>query len=190
MATLGVREKVLSAAMDEFHRVGFNGSSVDDITKLAKVPKGSFYNHFKSKEVLAVEVLQQFSVQRPHAILLNHDISPIKRIKQYFDKMAEEFAQSDYKKGCLLGNFSSELSDHSELVQEKLESLFSKWSKLLAGVIHEAQEAGEIKAELKSDHLAGFILSAWQGTLVRSRATRSQAPLKEFKQVLFNELLK
>lgn len=190
MAIQGVREKILKAATDQFHRVGFNGSSVDDITSLAGVPKGSFYNHFKSKEVLAVEVLQEFAMARPHSILLNKQVTAVKRLKQYFGKMGEEFAESDYKKGCLLGNFSSELSDHSDIIQAKLESLFSNWSKLLAGVIQEGQDSGEIKSTLKAEQLAGFILSAWQGTLVRSRAIHDQAPLKDFKYVVFNELLK
>jgi len=38
--------------------------------------------------------------------------------------------------------------------------------------------------------LAGFILSAWQGTLLRVRATPDPEPLKEFQRMLFNVLLK
>ena len=38
-----------------FHTRGFNGCSVQDIVDAAGVPKGSFYNHFDSKEALGVE---------------------------------------------------------------------------------------------------------------------------------------
>jgi len=38
--------------------------------------------------------------------------------------------------------------------------------------------------------LAGFILSAWQGTLLRVRATRDPEPLKQFQRMLFNVPLK
>jgi AcrR family transcriptional regulator len=44
MAQVNVRDNVVRAGLDQFHRVGFNGSSVEDITDLAAVPKGSFYN--------------------------------------------------------------------------------------------------------------------------------------------------
>jgi TetR/AcrR family transcriptional regulator, transcriptional repressor for nem operon len=190
MATQNVREKILKAGVDQFHRVGFNGSSVDDITSLAGVPKGSFYNHFKSKEVLAVEVLDRYALSGPNSILMNKEVSPLKRIKQYFAKLAEGFVGSGYNKGCLLGNFSSELSDHSDIVQSKLKHLFSDWSQLLASVIQEAQDAGEIKSSMKATHLSGFVLSAWQGTLLRSRALQDQSPIREFTQVMFHELLK
>jgi TetR/AcrR family transcriptional repressor of nem operon len=48
------REKILKAAGALFHEFGYNGTSVQDIVRKAEVPKGSFYNYFKSKEELAI----------------------------------------------------------------------------------------------------------------------------------------
>src|SRR5213079_2788197 len=47
------RNAILEAAMKQFIERGFSACSVEDITKAARVPKGSFYNHFKSKQLLA-----------------------------------------------------------------------------------------------------------------------------------------
>ena len=43
-----------------FSKSGFNGCSVQDITECAGVPKGSFYNHFDSKEALAAAALEHY----------------------------------------------------------------------------------------------------------------------------------
>ena len=185
-----VREKLLGAALDQFHRVGFNGSSVEDITSLAGVPKGSFYNHFKRKEDLAVEVIDRYVGVGPHAHLSKIEIPPLKRIKQYFALLGKDFVASGYKKGCLLGNFSTELSDHVAPVRAKLKSAFSNWVSLLAAVIREGQVAGEIEAKQKPEQLAGFLLSAWEGTLLRARAENDPAILKEFVSVAFGQVLK
>jgi AcrR family transcriptional regulator len=48
------QEKLLKAAINLFHEFGYNGTSVQDIVSAAKVPKGSFYNYFKSNEALAI----------------------------------------------------------------------------------------------------------------------------------------
>ncbi len=48
-----VRERLLEAGVRIFSKSGFNGCSVQDITECAGVPKGSFYNHFDSKEAWA-----------------------------------------------------------------------------------------------------------------------------------------
>jgi AcrR family transcriptional regulator len=52
-----VRGKLVEAGLETLHAKGFNGCSVQDITEAAGVPKGSFFNHFKTKEALALEVL-------------------------------------------------------------------------------------------------------------------------------------
>ena len=77
-----VREKVVIAGLQEFHRLGFNGCSVEDITSLAGVPKGSFYNHFKSKEDLALEAIERFREAGLHKSLGESNRSPVKRLKR------------------------------------------------------------------------------------------------------------
>jgi TetR/AcrR family transcriptional repressor of nem operon len=189
MAKANVREKVVRAGLDQFHRVGFHGSSVEDITDLAEVPKGSFYNHFKSKEELAVEVIDRYIEQGPHAMLEDAGIPPVKRLKGYFSALGQKFTDSGFKKGCLIGNFSSELADHSDPVRRRLETAFDNWVRRIAGVIREAQKAGEVDSKLKPEALAGALLSAWEGALLRARVAGDAAPLKEFMAVGFGRLI-
>jgi len=54
---LSTRQKIVSAAFDRFHALGYTACGVQEIVDAAGVPKGSFYNYFKAKELLAVEVL-------------------------------------------------------------------------------------------------------------------------------------
>jgi TetR/AcrR family transcriptional repressor of nem operon len=184
-----VRDKIVQAGIDQFHRVGFNGSSVEDITDLAAVPKGSFYNHFKSKEDLALEVIDRYIEHAPHALLADTGVPPVKRLKRYFASFVEEFVASGCKKGCLLGNFSSELADHSGPVRRRLETTFDDWVKRIANVIKEAQVAGEVDSKLKSEQLAGVLLSAFEGALLRARASGDSTALKEFMGVGFSRLI-
>jgi TetR/AcrR family transcriptional regulator, transcriptional repressor for nem operon len=189
MAKPNVRDKILRAGLDRFHRVGFNGSSVEDITDLAGVPKGSFYNHFKSKEDLALQVIGRYIEQSPHALLGDTAIPPLKRLKSYFSALGQQFVDSGYKKGCLLGNFSSELADHSGPVRRRLEIAFDDWVKQIAAVIKEAQKVGEVDSKLKPEQLAGVLLSAFEGALLRGRVSGDSAPLKEFTAVGFGRLI-
>lgn len=64
MAKPNVRERLLDAGVEAFHRRGFNGCGVQEITEAAGVPKGSFYNHFASKEALGAAVLDRYWQQR------------------------------------------------------------------------------------------------------------------------------
>ena len=53
-----VRDKLIAAAVDAFHARGFRACTIEHIADRAKVLKGSFYNHFKSNEALAAEVVK------------------------------------------------------------------------------------------------------------------------------------
>jgi len=61
-------ERLLDAAVDAFSRRGYGDVNVDDICKAARIAKGSFYRHYRSKEELffaaaeaaATEVAESF----------------------------------------------------------------------------------------------------------------------------------
>lgn len=50
------REAILSAAIEEFYTKGYEGSSMDTISKEANVSKATIYNHFKNKEELFLAI--------------------------------------------------------------------------------------------------------------------------------------
>jgi TetR/AcrR family transcriptional repressor of nem operon len=113
----------------------------------------------------------------------------LKRLKAYFTALLQESVDSSYKKGCLLGNFSSELADHSGPVRSRLEGAFDNWLKLIANVIREAQRAGEVDSKVKAEQLAGVLLSAFEGALLRARVAGDSTPLKEFIAIGFGRLI-
>ena len=60
MARPSKREEIAQAALRQFREYGFNATGVSDITAAAGAPKGSFYNHFTSKEECALEALSRY----------------------------------------------------------------------------------------------------------------------------------
>jgi TetR/AcrR family transcriptional regulator of autoinduction and epiphytic fitness len=53
------RQDILTAAIEEFRRNGFEGTSMDRVAAIAGVSKRTVYNHFPSKEVLFTEMMVQ-----------------------------------------------------------------------------------------------------------------------------------
>jgi AcrR family transcriptional regulator len=54
------RAALLSAARAVFAQKGYHAATVDDITRLAGVAKGTFYLHFEEKREIYVEVVRAF----------------------------------------------------------------------------------------------------------------------------------
>lgn len=185
-----VRQKIIDAGLKVLIEKGFNGSGVQDITTAAGVPKGSFYNHFESKEALGAEVVDLYGRDNPRrAILADTSIPPMQRLRAHFERLNAVFTDADFGRGCLLGNFSAELSGQSELIRERLASLYRNWSSDIATVIGEAQADGSLSTQTPAPDLAAFLLDAYEGTLLRVRVEKSGQAFERFMTVAFTQIL-
>src|SRR5467141_1137047 len=140
MARPNVRERLLDAGVEIFHRCGFNGCGVQEITEAAGVPKGSFYNHFASKEALGAAVLDRYWQHRAGAtlrILEDSEVRPRERLRRHFAAMAANMAKRGYTGGCLIGNLGAELSDQSKLVSDRLAAVFAGWTEAVETCIRD-----------------------------------------------------
>ncbi|HVJ54267.1 MAG TPA: TetR family transcriptional regulator C-terminal domain-containing protein [Aliidongia sp.] len=191
MARPNCREKILDAAVQTLHERGFNGCGVQDITDAAGVPKGSFYNHFESKEVLGAEALDRFwqsSACGFLSILSDESLTPLDRLRRYFESAGSALAGRDYACGCLIGNLSVELSDQSRLVRDRLASVFAGWTRSIEICLRDAQRAGQVRADLDAGMLAGFLLNAWQGAVLRSRVEKDGGAFAAFQDIIFKTI--
>lgn len=184
-----VRRRLVDAGLALFHARGYHATGVQDITDAAGVPKGSFYNHFPSKQALAIVAVRQYAESGPLDVLLAHEGHPVPAIRTHFEVLADRFQGADWRQGCLIGNFANELADQDEDVRATVNELLTAWTALLAGVIGDAQAAGHVATSLPAETLAGTVLSMWEGSLTRARAARTRAPLDEFFTLAFDHLL-
>jgi TetR/AcrR family transcriptional repressor of nem operon len=174
------------------HAEGYAATGIQSIVEGADVPKGSFYNHFASKEAFGTEVIGAFSDRwqgKLRDFLCNPQVAPLARLEAYFEDRIEALRASNYARGCLLGNFSAEAADHSELIRESLAKHFRAWTGAIEQCIGEAQDRGALGKQYSAAILAGFILNSWEGALLRMRVEKSDAPLVEFKNVIFGKVL-
>jgi TetR/AcrR family transcriptional repressor of nem operon len=147
--TSDAREKILAAAESLIALRGYSALGVAEICEAAGVPKGSFYYFFKSKEALALAVLDgHWAVERQGWVAaLAEDIEPLQRLRRLFEATrAEQLAGQQSCgtiSGCLFGNLTLELSNQTELIRERLQQVFNEQVDLVEKVIAEAVEHGD-----------------------------------------------
>jgi TetR/AcrR family transcriptional repressor of nem operon len=190
MAKHDTKEKIIQAGLKTLLEKGFNGVGVQEITEVAGVPKGSFYNHFESKEALGVEIVERYGMgSTRRAVLTDKTVRPLERLRTHFAALNDMFTASKFNRGCLLGNFSAELANQSPAVRDSLAQLFKKWTKDLEVAIADAQAEGSIASKARAGDLAAFVLDAYEGTLLRARVERSRSPFDRFMKLAFEQIL-
>ena len=185
-----VRAQIVDAAYEQFHRHGYNAAGVKLITDSAGVPKGSFYNHFESKEALALVVMDRYGETRHIDKLTEASTPPLTRLRNHFEALAADIENFDYERGCVYGNFSLEAADHIPAIREGVRDAFDLWAKPIAAAIREAQEGGSITSAQEPETLARFLLNAWEGAIVGERATKDGSSFAAFFTVAFEVVLR
>lgn len=193
MARPSIRNRIVEAGLKVMFRKGYNGSGVRDIMAEAAAPQGSFTNHFRSKEAFASAVLDHYFDHVKGLVaqaLGDTSLSPRQRLQRYLDIITERLAADDFARGCLIGDFSLEAAPLSEMLRERLETIFTEWRAPFAACIAEAQEAGEFPRTFSPEDLAEFLLASWEGAILRMKVTRSREPLDRFKRIAFATVFK
>jgi TetR/AcrR family transcriptional repressor of nem operon len=184
------REQIVQAGLKCLLERGYNGVGVQDITTAAGVPKGSFYNHFDSKEALGAEIVERYGAgSTRREILTDTSIAPLQRLRRHFERLNAIFADSKFERGCILGNFSAELSGQSDLIRSSLRDLYGRWTGDLEGAIREAQERGDVGNKTAAADIAAFLLDAYEGALLRARVERTSRPFDRFMHLTFGQIL-
>jgi TetR/AcrR family transcriptional regulator, transcriptional repressor for nem operon len=184
-----MREEIVEAALERFHAQGFNAAGVKDITDTAGVPKGSFYNHFDSKEALALVALERYGESLRMPMLTDTAVEPLARLRAHFEFLRDVMVGSGLTRGCLFGNFGVEIGDHSDTLRSGVREGLRTWTGLVAAVLTEARQQGSVRADLDPERTAGFVVNAWEGTLIEARTTRSTDAFDSFFAIVFGALL-
>jgi TetR/AcrR family transcriptional repressor of nem operon len=190
MSASDARQRIVAAAMKTILERGYNRSGVQDIAAAARVPKGSFYTYFASKEALGAELVEQYEQSCPgRAGLKDKAVPALVRLRRHFEVSSDFYIRMNYRRGCLLGNFSAELSGQSALIRKRLAALFLAWTKDIESTIRDAQAEGTMSTNTNANTLAMFLLDAYEGAILRARVEKSRRAFDTFMSVAFATLL-
>ena len=171
---------------------GFQITGIDEILSIVGVPKGSFYYYFKSKREFGVAVVDnyvQFYAQKMALLFDNPERTPLQRLQDFVDDGKLGMAKYDFKRGCLIGNMGQELAALNDEFRVRLEQVMQAWEARVTALLRLAQDLGEIAQTNDPESLSQFFWIGWEGAILRSKLTRSVAPLDQFAQIFFHKVL-
>ena len=184
------RQKILDHGIQMLMTQGYHGTGINELLKTVKVPKGSFYNYFESKEEFAAEAITHYIepfIQRLTSHLENSKINSLTALKYYYAELIDEIGKGDFKGGCLLGNLMGEISDTSKLCKQSLALAIGRYKKLQENALLQAQRDGLVRNDKTAESMANLLVNNWQGALLRMKLEQSVQPLQEFCDTLLDD---
>lgn len=177
------KEALIRAGMEVLTEKCFTVASIDEILQKVGVPKGSYYYYFSSKAEFGRQLLDRyvaFFANKLRRNLNNTSVAPLARIGEFAADAARGMAKYDFKRGCLVGNMSQEMTTIPEHFADQLRAGYELWQSIVEQCLVEAQESGEIAANADCRKLASVFWSGWEGAVMRARVEQRADPMYAF----------
>ncbi|HEX3546369.1 MAG TPA: TetR/AcrR family transcriptional regulator [Mycobacterium sp.] len=157
---------VVAAARDEFWTRGYAATSVDDLTNVTGLGKGSLYGAFGDKHGLFLRALEDYIASALDGIrteLRDPAHSAYHRLARHIRAQARAVAADTGRRGCMMANSAAELGAVDDDVERTVERAYAEWGAELVATIKEAQRDGTIDKKQNPQALAITLLAFMRG---------------------------
>lgn len=193
------RDKILAESRDLVLKNGFSGTSIDNILEKTGITKGAFFYHFKTKNVLAKALIEDFA--REDISYLNEALEKteplqgdaLHRLLQFIQEFIDMMADlSEPPPGCLYASYLSETNQFDDEIREFITTTILLWRKALELLLHNVLEENDVKITVDIASLADLLIVIFEGSYVVSKAVheadltaKQLIHLKNYFQLLF-----
>ncbi|MBD1861626.1 MULTISPECIES: TetR/AcrR family transcriptional regulator [Trichocoleus] len=165
------RAKILQEAATLFNQQGYAGSSMSDIMQATGLQKGGIYNHFTSKQALALEAFD-FAFQRCQERLRialatkQHAIERLQAILGVFYSFIED---PPIAGGCPILNTAIESDDANPALRDRAQAAMNTLRNSIRRTVERGIARGEIRPTVEADTVATVMISTLEGALMMSK---------------------
>lgn len=172
---LQTREKILKAAVSLFREKGFEATTVQEITEIASIAKGTFFNYFPTKESIML-ALAEDRLHQIHQYITTYRLDKLptlSKLRAYVSYLLGEYPLNQH--------LTRNVWRH---VIENESTIFNIWKQVLQEGIHQ----GDVKKDTDVTSWAHIINSHFYYTLVTSNEPSLDGFLNQLMELLHTSL--
>ena len=173
MTTKGekTRRRIVERAAGVFNTKGYFGSSMTDLVREIGLEKGGIYNHFASKEELALEAFDYAvgTMQERFQAALEGKEEALESLFAIVDVLGGLAEDPPVEGGCTVLNTAVESDDAHMELKDRAREAMSGWLRLIGSVIKEGVRNGEIRPGTNPRETASVVVATLEGAVMLSR---------------------
>lgn len=182
MTTKGdkTRRRIVEKAAEVFNTKGYFGSSMTDLVREIGLEKGGIYNHFASKEELALEAFDYAAgtMRERFQAALEGKEGALERLFAIVDVLGGLAEDPPVPGGCPVLNTAVESDDAHMKLNERAREAMSGWLRLIGSIIKEGVRSGELRPGTNSRETASVVVATLEGAVMLSRLYDDPAYMK------------
>ena len=174
-------DKVLSKAMEQFWREGYEASSIQKLLDCTGINRGTLYNSFGDKETFFKSCVDQYGLITEAQILRslrNEKFSAWNAIEAYFDEAILNISNKHRSMGCMLVNSLCESINYDRSIRKVVQDSLLVIRKAMLLRLKEAKAMRKLKKGVSEEFAADVLMNTLYGIRVNSRASKSPKHLQ------------
>jgi TetR/AcrR family transcriptional repressor of nem operon len=175
----GVRENILAVGQRIMSGKGFSAVGLNEILTEAKVPKGSFYHYFESKDAFGEALLSSYFddyLAELDSVMAQPGLTMAQRLLNYFDMWRANQSFLDCQGKCLAVKLAAEVADLSEAMRAVLNRGTSAIIARMADAIERGVAEGSLAVDDSPRQVADSLYQLWLGASVMVKIVRGTGP--------------
>ncbi|MFI6457493.1 TetR/AcrR family transcriptional regulator [Streptosporangium amethystogenes] len=173
-------DAVLQRAMELFWEKGYEATSMADLVEHLGIGRASLYATFGGKRELYLKAYDRYLENGIDFVGLLSQPGPVlPAVRALVERYAEEAAQDELRRGCLVVNTAVELAPHDRTLARRVEASWDFVEATLTSALARARAQGELAAEKNPRALARFLLTLMQGMRVIGKGSNDPARLRD-----------
>jgi TetR/AcrR family transcriptional regulator, transcriptional repressor for nem operon len=184
------REAALHKAMEVFWSRGYEAASIQDLVRHMGINRQSIYDTFGDKHSLYLQALDRYHQVEGRRLveLLERPGSVKKCLRQLFEEVLEKTLSDPKRRGCFMGNATSELAGRCKETAAKTRSNMTTMEAAFHKALLRGQQEGEIKAVQDPRAAARFFYCMLQGLVLMAKARQDRKALNDVVKVTLSVL--
>lgn len=159
---------------------GYAAVGLTEVLSEARVPKGSFYHYFRSKDAFGEALMQAYFVeylQDMDRILSDSSVPAADRLLAYLRRWQDTQTLDDCQGKCLAVKLGAEVADLSDSMRAALVEGTDAVVDRIERVLRLGLEDRSLVVDADLRSTAEVIYDAWLGASILAKIHRSAAPL-------------
>ena len=188
------KTRIIEQAATLFNQQGYAGTSVSDLMRATGLQKGGIYNHFHSKDELALEAFD-FAVncvQQKFMGALKGKRQAVDRLLAILSVYENILDNPPIEGGCPILNTSVESDDFHPALRKRSQLAMDAWRDLIRRIVDKGIMRGEFQATVDADTVATILIATIEGSVMLSKlygdASHMERGLKHLKLYIQQQL--
>jgi TetR/AcrR family transcriptional regulator, transcriptional repressor for nem operon len=165
------KENIIKQAAELFNLKGYAGSSIADIMSATGLKKGGIYNHFQSKDEIAVAAFDYaYSCSSKRVWQsVRQKKNAIERLQTLVSAYLDYVDDPPIPGGCPIMNTAIESDDTHPILRDRVQQVVNEWRSLICRIIEKGIKKGEINTNVEPDVIATIIIATVEGAIMMSK---------------------